>query len=224
LIVITRSSRVTLKDEVITMTEPPVKPPLLPKPPPKPDWPGKDDEMEDWVNWQLNELLPLRREARPPSEEDEAVRAAFYRRDIEPLRELVRKQHPSWVRYINRPIGKNQGDRAPFEYTDDLIRAIEDVELINELWELEYPDDKNRPKGAITAVDIAATRNDVPKKKLRTALKRVRYGKELTERVLNYATTTRSLWSLLRSPPDDSDDRHDLSLLFSPPDDRADDD
>jgi hypothetical protein len=120
-------------------------------------WTGDDEKMTFWLKERLAEM------PRPqPTEEDVALLAAKHG-DVEPLRKLVQKQHPRWVRYINRPDGepgRTQGDRFLPQEPEVIRRAIEDVERIRAVWQKHFPGKMNRPQGS-GAVDFAAALNGI---------------------------------------------------------------
>jgi hypothetical protein len=146
----------------------------------KPPWTGDDEWMERWVNEQLDTLPrwdPLRDETPEALEERAAIRAAVYRREIGPLRELVRRTHPRLAPFINLPIGegRTQGDRRPREEPESIERALDDVYLIYAIWQHEYGR-QDRPDNSVTAEEIAARRNGIDhpddQRTLRLAMRR----------------------------------------------------
>jgi hypothetical protein len=142
--------------------------PLLERPP----WRNESESgkrwMRAWVNQELN-LETIRYNSSRSRAEVEQARAEFDAwintplameissaedGDIEPLRRAL----PHLARFLHLPKQPN-GVRRPMddEYGDRVRVAVNDVTRIRALWQRRHHK-KNRPKGQVTAEEIAAER------------------------------------------------------------------
>lgn len=145
-----------------------------------PPWRAGADEtkrrqMEAWVNQKLDEITKpsgdewLRLLKNP---EDVALQFAEGG-DVEPLR----KMFPKHARFINLPKLK-RGEHFKDATEVWLQRALEDVPRIRDIWR-EYFGKTNRPRGELTAEEIAARRwhlssDEVRKRRISRTLGRAR--------------------------------------------------
>jgi hypothetical protein len=137
----------------------------------------KRRQMEEWVNRKLDEITKLSGDEwlwfwSLENLEDVAVQAAE-ECDLEPLR----RQFPKHARFINPPKLK-RGEHFKDATEVWLQRALEDVPRIRAIWKKHYGK-TNRPRGELTAEEIAAERwnllpDEVRKRRISRALGKAR--------------------------------------------------